>query len=88
MNNVTNKIFDSQPATSGLGRIADRHDHDGYTVINIEKQQTSKQYKGSNNKLNVESMTSTWQIFQHSGRFVKADQGTGQQVNGYKTLVG
>ena len=59
MNNVTNMIFDIHPATSGLGRICDRRDHGGYTVINIERQQNSKQYKGSNDKLNLESITIT-----------------------------
>ncbi|KPJ94811.1 MAG: hypothetical protein AMJ53_04375 [Gammaproteobacteria bacterium SG8_11] len=59
MNNVTNMIFDIQPAASGLGRVCDRRDHDGYTAINTERQQHSKQYKGSSDKLNLESITIT-----------------------------
>ena len=59
MNNVTNIIFGIHLATSGLGRTCDRRDHGGYTMINIERQQNIKQYKGSNEKLNLESITIT-----------------------------
>jgi hypothetical protein len=54
MNNVTHRIFTSEPATSGLGRVRDRQNHEGYILANIARQQNCKQNKGIGNKLNLE----------------------------------
>ena len=57
MNNAYNRIYNNRIATTELGRVRDGRNHDGYTINNIKQQQKSKQYTGSSDKLNLESIT-------------------------------